>query len=61
MRSRSAISCGGFPTDIHFFHTICHVHRSVWPAIEANPRFGAALVHSVHDCETRLLLDQSHD
>ena len=36
-------------------HTICHVYRSVWPAREAKPRFGDALEHSVHDCETHLL------
>ena len=40
-------------TDI--LHTVRHVYRSVWPAREAKPRFGAALVHSAHDCETRLL------
>ena len=44
-----------FSTDIHFFHTICHVYRSVWPAREAKPRFGSALVRSAHDSETRLL------
>ena len=42
-------------TDIHFFHTIRYVYRSVWPAREAKPRFGATLVHSAHDCETGLL------
>ena len=31
----------------HFFHTIRHVYRSEWPAREAKPRFGAALVHSL--------------
>ena len=30
-----------------------HVYRSVWPAREAKPRFGAALECSAHDCETR--------
>ena len=35
-------------------HTIRHVYRSVWPAREAKPRFGAALVRSAHDCEARL-------
>ena len=44
-----------FPTYIHFFRTICHVYRSMWPTGEAKPRFAAALVHSVHDCETGLL------
>ena len=39
----------------HYFHTIRHVYRSMWPAREAKPRFGAVLVHSVHDCETHLL------
>ena len=29
---------------------IDHVYRSVWPAREAKPRFGAALVRSAHDC-----------
>ena len=48
-------SAGFFPTDIHFFHTIHHVYRSVWPAREAKPRFGATLVRSAHDCETCLL------
>ena len=38
-------------TDIHFFHTIRHVCS----AREAKPRFGSALVHSAHDCETRLV------
>ena len=32
-------------------HTIRHVYRSVWPAREAKPRFGAVL--SAHDYETR--------
>ena len=31
------------PFYTHFFHTVRHVHRSVWPAREAKPRFGAAL------------------
>ena len=44
-----------FPPDIHLFHTIRHVYRSVWPAREVKPRFGAALVRSAHDCETGLL------
>ena len=39
-------------------HTIRHVYRSVWPAREAEPHFGAALERSAHDCETRLLLCQ---
>ena len=43
-----------FPTDIHFFYTIRHVYRSVWPAREAKPRFGAALVGSALDFETCL-------
>ena len=34
-------------TDI--LHTIRHVYRSVWPAREAKPRFGAALERSAHD------------
>ena len=42
-------------TDIHFFHTVRHVYRSVWPTREAKPRFGATLVRSAHDYETRLL------
>ena len=33
-------------------HTIRHVYRSVWPAREARPRFGAVLERSAHDCET---------
>ena len=37
-------------------HTIRHVYRSVWPAREAKPRFGAVLEHSAHDCETCLLV-----
>ena len=41
------------PTGI--LHTIRHVYRSVWPAREAKPRFGAALDRSAHDCETHLL------
>ena len=48
-----------FSTDIHFFHTIRHVYRSVWPAREAKPRFGATLVRSAHDCETHLLAEYS--
>ena len=40
-------------TDIHCFHTIRHVYRSVWPA-RLSPRFGAALIRSAHDCATRL-------
>ena len=36
-------------------HTVRHVYRSMWPAREAKPRFGAALECSAHDCETRLL------
>ena len=36
-------------------HTIRHVYRSVWPAREAETRFGATLEHSAHDCETRWL------
>ena len=32
-----------FSTDIHFFHIIRQVYRSVWPAREAKPRFGASL------------------
>ena len=48
-----------FSTDIHFFHTVRHVYRSVWPAREAKPRFGAALARSAHDCETRLFLRNS--
>ena len=36
-------------------HTIRHVYRSVWPAREAEPRFGAALERSAHDFVTRLL------
>ena len=37
-----------FSTDIHFYfpNTIRHVYRGVWPAREAKPRFGAALVRS---------------
>ena len=42
-----------FPTDIHFFHTIRHVYRSMWPAREGKPHFGAALERSAHDCGTR--------
>ena len=37
-------------------HTIRHVYRSVWPAREAKPRFGAALERSAHDCETGLVI-----
>lgn len=36
-----------FPTDIHLFHTICHVYK-------AKPCFSAAPVRSAHDRETRL-------
>ena len=54
-RSKRAISCV-FSTEIHFFHAIRHVYRSVWPAREAKPRFDAALVRSAHDCETRFLV-----
>ena len=43
-------------TSIHFFHTLHHICGSVWPAKEANPRFGTLLVHSVHDCETGLII-----
>ena len=39
------------PTDI--LHTIRHVYRNVWRAREAKPRFGATLVRSAHDCDTR--------
>ena len=46
-----------FSTFIHFFHTVRHVRRSMWPAREANPRFGATLVRSAHDCETGLIKD----
>ena len=35
-------------------HNIRHVYRSVWPAREAKPRFGAALERFAHDRETRL-------
>ena len=28
-------------------HTTRHVYRSVWPAREAQPRFGAALAHDI--------------
>ena len=34
---------------ISILHIIRHVYRSVWPAREAEPRFGAALVCSAHD------------
>ena len=30
-------------------HTTRHVYRSVWPAREAKPRFGAKLICSAHD------------
>ena len=36
-------------------HTIRHVYRSVWPAREDKPRFGAALKRSAYDYETGLL------
>ena len=39
----------------HFFHTIRHVYRSMWPAREAWLHFDAMFIHSVHDCETHLL------
>ena len=45
-----------FPTDIHFFHTIRHVYRSMWPAREAKSHFGAELERSTHDCETGLYI-----
>ena len=48
----SAFPAGFLSTSIHFFHTTRHVYRSVWPAREAKPRFGAVLVHSAHDCES---------
>ena len=38
-------------------HTIRHVYRSVWPAREDKPRFGAALESSAHDYETRLFAE----
>ena len=41
---------------ISILHIIRHVYRSVWPAREAEPRFGAALDRSAHDCKTRLLV-----
>ena len=50
-----------FPTNIHFYHTICHVCRSVWRAREAKPHFGVMLVRSVHDCETYLLSPHAWD
>ena len=53
LRRKRAIPCV-LSTNIHFFHTICHVYR--WPAREAKPRFGATLVCSAHDCETDLLV-----
>ena len=34
--SKRAIFCV-FSTGIHFFHTVRHVYRSVWPAREAKP------------------------
>ena len=43
-----------FSNFIQFFYTIRHVYRSVWPAKEVKPRFGATLVRSAHDCETGL-------
>ena len=43
-----------FFTHIHFFHTTHHVYRSVWLAREAKHCFGAALVRSEDDYETRL-------
>ena len=48
---------GLFSSDIHFFDTICHVYRCVWPAREATckPHSGAPLKRSVHDCETHVL------
>ena len=52
--SKRSISCIFF-NDIHFFHSICHVYRSVWPSSEAKPHFGAMLGHSVQNCETHLL------
>ena len=36
--------------------TVRHVYRSVWPAREAKPCFGAALERCVHDYETRLYI-----
>ena len=45
-------------TFIHFFHTIRHVDRSVWPARKAKPRFGATLAHTAHDFETGLLREE---
>ena len=41
-------------TDIHFFYTLCHVYRSMWPAREAKLHFGAMLVRSACDFETHL-------
>ena len=35
------------PTGI--LHAVRHVYRSVWPAREAKPRFGAMLERSAHD------------
>ena len=40
-----------FSSFIHFFQTIRHVYRSVWPAREVKPRFGGTLLRSAHDCE----------
>ena len=36
-----------FDTNIRFFHTIGHAYRSVWPAKESKPRFGAEFVQYV--------------
>ena len=44
-----------FSTDIHFFHTVCHVYWSMCPGRQARPRFGATVVRSAHDCESGLL------
>ena len=40
-----------FFTDIHFFYTIRHVYRSMWPAREANIKIRTRLLHRV--CKTR--------
>ena len=43
-----------FPSQALTSHTMRHVYRSVWHAREAKPHFGATLIRSAHDCETRV-------
>ena len=59
VRNIAQYSAANLPFPVVFstyirFHTIRHDYRSVWPAREAKPRFGSALVRSARGCETGL-------